>query len=92
MFAYDLALLVHLVLFAYWLGGDLGVFYTSGYVVDDTLPVKTRQTAARIMLHLDLVPRICMALMLTSGGLLGHVSSVDHPPLQLAADSVPWRR
>ena len=84
MYPYDLLLLAHLLLFAYWLGGDLGVFYTSGYVVDASLPVATRQTAARIMLHLDLVPRICMALMLTSGGLLGHVSGVDHPPLQLA--------
>lgn len=85
MSAHDLLLLAHLLLFAYWLGGDLGVFYTSGFVVDETLPANTRLTAARIMLHLDLVPRICMALTLTVGGILNHYVGVEHYPLQMAA-------
>ena len=28
---YQLVLMIHVLLFVYWLGGDLGVFYSSGF-------------------------------------------------------------
>jgi hypothetical protein len=62
--------LLHLLLFCYWLGGDIGVFYSSGFVVDGGRSRQERLMAAKIMLALDLVPRICMTLMLTVGALL----------------------
>ena len=40
-----LALLAHLLLFVYWLGGDLGVFYSSRFVVDATLTREARLVA-----------------------------------------------
>lgn len=83
MSAYDLLLLIHLTLFAYWLGGDLGVFYSSGFVVNPELSRETRLTAATIMLGCDLVPRICMSLMLTVGGLLSMYVGVEHLDWQL---------
>ncbi len=80
----ELLTLLHILLFAYWLGGDIGVFYSSGLVVDDRLSRDSRLTAARIMLGVDLVPRICMSLMLTVGGLLSASLGIQHPPWQMA--------
>lgn len=64
MSAYTLALLAHLLLFAWWLGGDLGVFYSSYIVGDPAKPVVARQAAAGILVWLDRVPRACLILML----------------------------
>jgi hypothetical protein len=72
-------------LFCYWLGGDVGVFYSSKFVVDPSLSNETRLIAAKIMLGCDLLPRICMSLMLTVGGLLSHFMGITHEPWQLAA-------
>jgi hypothetical protein len=79
---YDLLVIFHLLLFVYWLGGDMGVFYSSGMVIDPKLSNSARVTAAKIMVNLDLVPRICMSLMLTVGGLLSE-KFIAHPPWQI---------
>ncbi|QHJ12824.1 hypothetical protein FX988_03082 [Paraglaciecola mesophila] len=82
MTPYDIALLVHILLFCYWLGGDVGVFYSSQFVIDDKLSRETRLTAAKIMLGCDLVPKICMSLMLSAGGILAHYLGIEHQPWQ----------
>jgi hypothetical protein len=79
---YDLLVIFHLLLFVYWLGGDMGVFYSSGMVLDPKLSNSARVTAAKIMVNLDLVPRICMSLMLTVGGLLSE-KFIAHPTWQI---------
>lgn len=79
MSLYDFLVIFHLLLFVYWLGGDLGVFYSSGMVVDPKLSNSARVTAAKIMVNLDFVPRICMTLMLTVGGLLTEEIGLEHP-------------
>ncbi|MEQ8263732.1 hypothetical protein [Pseudohaliea sp.] len=84
MTAQDALTLLHLLLFCYWLGGDIGVFYSAGFVVDAERSREARLTAAKIMLGIDLVPRICMSLMLTVGGLLSEYAGISHPPWQLA--------
>jgi hypothetical protein len=81
---HDLFLILHLVLFCYWLGGDIGVFYSSGFAADPKLSIEARMTAARIMLALDLVPRLCGAVMLTVGGVLSEFAGVEHPAWQMA--------
>ena len=83
MSAYDLTLLVHVLLFCYWLGGDIGVFYSSKFVVDPSLSREARLVAARIMLGCDLIPKICMSLMLTVGGILTEFVGIDHPLWQI---------
>ena len=83
MNAEHLLTLIHLLLFCYWLGGDIGVFYSSGFVVDGHRNRDERLMAAKIMLTLDLVPRICMSVMLTVGGLLSAAIGIDHPLWQL---------
>lgn len=59
--------LVHVLCLAYWLGADLGVFYSSYFVANDKLSVETRSATAKILFALDQGPRICMTLMLPSG-------------------------
>ena len=76
---YELMLLIHIILFCYWLGGDIGVFYSSNFVVDSKLSREARLVAAKIMLGCDLIPKICMSPMLTVGGILTHYNGIDHP-------------
>jgi hypothetical protein len=73
---------VHVLLFVYWLGGDAGVFYSSRFVVDRGLTREARLTAAKIFLELDMLPRYCLALMLTVGGILAWSIGVPHAPWQ----------
>jgi len=81
---HDLFLILHLLLFCYWLGGDIGVFYSSGFAANPNLSIEARQIAAKIMLNLDVVPRLCGAVMLTVGGVLSKFVGVEHPAWQMA--------
>ncbi len=85
MSAYTAALVAHLLLFAYWLGGDLGVFYSSYVVGDPAKPVVARQTAAGILVWLDRVPRVCLILMLpVSLSLVTAMGLANWPAIVLA--------
>ena len=64
---YLLVKFLHLVGFAYWLGGDLGVFISSFPVVNEKLPRQARVAAAGILFRADLGPRISMTLTLPLG-------------------------
>lgn len=81
---HDLFLILHLLLFCYWLGGDIGVFYSSGLAADPKYSLEARMMAAKIMLAVDLVPRLCSAVMLTVGGVLNEFVGVEHPAWQMA--------
>ncbi len=59
--------LSHLLLFVYWLGADLGTFYAARFVANEKLAPDARATAAKIMLGIDLTPRVCMPLTLATG-------------------------
>ncbi len=80
---YTLIKFLHLVGFAYWLGGDLGVFHSSYWVANPKHSPEVRVAAAKILFWLDQVPRICMTMMLPLGlhlawraGLLGFPGGV----------------
>jgi hypothetical protein len=62
----------------------LGVYYLSGRISDPALSVGQRLAAAQTMEQIDLVPRICMSLMLTVGGILTEYVGVPHPAWQWA--------
>jgi len=79
----DIALLLHLLLFAYWLGGDIGVFYSSGFAINPKLSRGARQAAGTIMMNIDLIPRLCLSLMLSVGGILTHYYGIEHPLWQM---------
>jgi hypothetical protein len=80
---FELTLFFHVLLFAYWLGGDLGVYLKSKYVVDPSLSRESRLLAMKIMASCDLGPKICMSLMLTVGGVLSELHGITHPWWQM---------
>ncbi|MEM7501699.1 MAG: hypothetical protein AAF417_06625 [Pseudomonadota bacterium] len=57
----------HLLCLVYWLGADLGVFYSSYFVADDKLSSETRVTMGKLLFALDQAPRICMPLIFGFG-------------------------
>jgi hypothetical protein len=83
--AHGLLKFLHILLFVYWLGGDAGVFYSSRFIVDPALSRDQRMLAFRIFANLDMLPRYCMALMLTVGGLLAEYVGYRHETPMLIA-------
>jgi len=83
--AHGLTRFLHILLFVYWLGGDAGVFYSSKFVINPKLSKDARMTAAKIFVDLDMIPRYCMALMLTVGGVLAEIIGISHPAWEMAA-------
>lgn len=76
--AHGLLKYLHILLFVYWLGGDAGVFYSSTFVTNTKLTRDQRMTAFKIFVNLDMLPRYCMALMLTVGGVLSEYVGYKH--------------
>lgn len=54
---------LHLLLFVYWLGGDLGVFLLAKAARRPALSFAERAFALQMAVRIDLVPRLCFALM-----------------------------
>ncbi|WP_371189388.1 hypothetical protein [Thalassotalea maritima] len=80
MTEYLLFKLLHLLLFVYWLGGDLGTFYASRFVAKQGVSAQQRKTALTIMMGVDQGPRICMALILGPGMQMAHSTGLIHLP------------
>lgn len=78
MTAYNLLLLLHILLFVYWLGADIGVYYSSSYAANPALSRETRATVVRIMMWIDQIPRACLVLMLAVGYTLGFELGMVH--------------
>jgi hypothetical protein len=60
-------LVIHVFLFVYWLGADLGVYYASKFVLRKEFSNETRMTVEKIVEAIDLSPRVCLVLILPSG-------------------------
>jgi len=79
--SYFLLKLAHILLFVYWLGGDIGVFHSATYVRNRTLSLEARRTAARILAWVDQIPRYCLVLTLPVGYTLAlRIGVVRLPP------------
>jgi hypothetical protein len=81
--SYTLSAFAHQLLFVYWLGPDIGVSIWSRKVVDPALSAEQRVAAGNMMHAIDLVPRVCLSLMLTVGGILSETMGVLHPLWQM---------
>lgn len=66
----DVLLLLHVIFFAYWLGTDLGVFYSANFTLKADIGVEARRYCAKILTFLDQPPRIAMAGTFTVGASL----------------------
>lgn len=64
---HSLAVFLHVVLFAYWLGGDVGVYYASRYIINSGVGPEARAVSTKIMHGVDIAPRISLVLILPSG-------------------------
>ena len=82
--AYELTRYMHQLLFVYWIGPDIGVYYLSHRITDPQLSVGQRLAAAQVMAQVDLIPRVCLSLMLTVGGILTEFVGIPHPTWQMA--------
>lgn len=68
-----LVTLLHLLVFVYWLGGDLGSFYSATILTDTKRSPVQRATALTILNNVDMAPRTCLILALPTGLTLGFV-------------------
>ena len=58
---------VHVLLFVYWLGTDLGVFFCSARLTRDDLSLDERLRVREIGVALDLAPRFALVFMIPVG-------------------------
>jgi hypothetical protein len=73
----------HVLCVVYWLGADLGVFYSSFFVVDEKRSTETRIATAKILFSLDMAPRLSMPLMLGFGVHLAERMNMINLPFDL---------
>ena len=59
--------LLHILVFVYWLGGDLGAFYASRILTDAHQPAPARMAAARVLANVDMAPRTALILAAPTG-------------------------
>lgn len=59
--------LLHLLVFAYWLGGDLGAFYSSRFLILPGVAADRRMLAVKIVNDVDMAPRTALILALPTG-------------------------
>ena len=78
---------VHILLFVFWLGADVGVYTVMVFVKNPKHSYETRKTLIRMAFVIDLFPRTCFALLIPVGlHLTQSLDLYDVPPaLQIAA-------
>jgi len=80
MDAYSLVLYAHVLLFVYWLGGDLGVFTLALALKNPKYSVEQRILLMRLSLRIDMIPRACMATIAPVGlWLAGRLELIVYP-------------
>lgn len=58
---------LHILLFVYWLGADVGLWIAMAFIRDAKLSFETRATLIRLAFYIDLFPRCAFALILPVG-------------------------
>ncbi|MEM6627012.1 MAG: hypothetical protein AAF719_09940 [Pseudomonadota bacterium] len=77
---------LHVLVLVYWLGGDLGAFYTSRYLTLPGVPTDRRLLAAKIVGDVDMAPRFSLIFALPTGyGLAVFKGWIDAPIWTAAA-------
>lgn len=77
--------LAHLLVFVYWLGGDLGAFYSSRFVTDPRRTPAERMLALEILNGVDTAPAVALVLALPTGLALAVAKGwISLPPAAVA--------
>ncbi|MEM9168488.1 MAG: hypothetical protein AAGC56_02445 [Pseudomonadota bacterium] len=86
--------LVHLLVFAYWLGGDIGAFYAAGFLTRDGVPRDRRLFAAKMLGDIDMAPRTAIILAFPTGFALaaakGWITAPAGAVAAVAAGALAW--
>ena len=91
MIARNLLLVLHLLQIVSWLGIDVGVFYSSFVMRRPGLSTDARHQMRKVMVTLDLAPRISLILMIPSGLGLAYVSGLGFATVDsTTAETVLW--
>lgn len=85
---YGILKFVHILLFVYWLGADLGVFILARMVRRSDLSFEQRALLLRAAMIIDLLPRVAFVLMFPVGLHLGDAANLVEPPS--AAYAIAW--
>lgn len=82
---YNVLLFLHILMFGYWLGADLGVFFCDSQMTRDDLDIEERMRVRRIRYKIDMAPRTCLVLILAVGFTLAvrYGSPIDGAALAL---------
>jgi hypothetical protein len=80
---YEVLLVLHQLLFVFWLGPEIGAYAWSRKVVNSELTPDQRIAAGNVMRTIDIMPRVCLSVMLTVGGILTEAVGIEHPTWQL---------
>ena len=80
--SYDLLVFLHLLLFVFWLGGDVGVFVLGQQSRRaNTYSLQERLTLLKVLTMVDMAPRTCVALMVPVSVTLAHVGGWWDAPI-----------
>jgi hypothetical protein len=58
---------IHILVMAFWLGGDMGAYYSASLFVKKEYAPETRAALARVMQGVDMFPRLAMVLVVPTG-------------------------
>jgi hypothetical protein len=83
--AHDMVRYLHIVLLVFWLGPDVAIMVAASHVINTGLNAAQRVGAATMMHYYEIMPRVCMSVMLTVGGVLSEHVGLTHPWWQMAA-------
>jgi len=84
LMAHDLVRYLHIVLLVFWLGPDVAITIAGSYAANTQLSASQRAGAARMAEYYAIMPKVCMSLMLTVGGILSEYVGLEHPWWQMA--------
>jgi hypothetical protein len=76
---------IHILLFVYWLGADLGVFLLAKAARRSDLTFDQRAISLRMAMKIDILPRLSFALMFPVGLELSAARGLVEPTLALRA-------
>ena len=85
MALYQFLTFIHVLLFAYWLGADLGVHLAARFAIRADLPFEERMRYLVLILLIDLAPETAIALMVPLGLTLAAMSGVSTLPVAWVA-------